>query len=300
MSTNDSTSQLRNAGTAVSKKRKAPVVTSEFCKRSCTPLYLDEKMADVHFVFDANGVKYKIPAHKYMLAIGSPVFDAMFYGKMKVTGDVTITDYRAESFKEFLQFFYLDHVELTVTNGSEVMYLIKKYRAGECFRICDRFWKENLTMETVGWILEQTIVSNRSLLRKFVLNRIMDNSRQYFKSKSFKDCSPEILKMILKLERLNVPETFVFDACIAWSRNVCANMGVNPSMLNFRQQLDDCFHLIQFSAMSRTQIFSCLSKYSELFTREELLEIINIATLGDGAQLTYFVGKSRVKSAKWQ
>ncbi|XP_037049359.1 BTB/POZ domain-containing protein 6-B-like [Bradysia coprophila] len=300
-STCDSASGFENspiAGTAVINKRKAPV-GSEFCKRSCSKLYLEEETADVHFAFNADGVECKIPAHKYMLAIGSPVFDAMFYGELKEMGNVTITDCTAESFKEFLQFFYLDHVELTVTNGPEVMYLIHKYGTSECFPICERFLAQNFTMEMVGWILEQTMLFNRIGLRKFVLNRIMNETEEYFQSDAFINCTPELLKMVLELERFNVREHSVFYACIAWSRNACVTTNADPNMSNLRHHLGDCFHLIQFAAMSRNEISGCISKYGQLFTHEELIEIINITTLGDRTKLTYFVGNSRVRSVEW-
>ena len=44
---------------------------------------------DVEFtvVDSANGGKVTIPANKYMLAVSSPVFEAMFYGNLKEKKD---------------------------------------------------------------------------------------------------------------------------------------------------------------------------------------------------------------------
>lgn len=81
--------------------------------------YLNSKTADVHFSFDssdndkASGTR--IPAHKILLADKSDVFEAMFYGELKETGDIRVTDVSDAAFVEFLQFFYNNQVEVSVS-----------------------------------------------------------------------------------------------------------------------------------------------------------------------------------------
>lgn len=69
----------------------------------------------------------EIWAHKKMLAASSPVFNAIFNGPLKESGDVKIADVSEDAFREFLQIFYNDYVSLTMKNLSQVMELIKKY-----------------------------------------------------------------------------------------------------------------------------------------------------------------------------
>ncbi|XP_051953907.1 BTB/POZ domain-containing protein 6-B-like isoform X4 [Xyrauchen texanus] len=45
-------------------------------------MFNNELMADVHFVVGPPGESQKVPAHKYVLAVGSSVFGAMFYGDL--------------------------------------------------------------------------------------------------------------------------------------------------------------------------------------------------------------------------
>ena len=51
----------------------------------------NDRLSDVNFVAaNSNGEsesKQMIPAHKFILAIGSPVFEAMFYGELAETKD---------------------------------------------------------------------------------------------------------------------------------------------------------------------------------------------------------------------
>lgn len=69
------------------------------------------RTADVHFVFEVNGVPtHRISAHRNVLAMGSPIFDEMFFGPDKhfIEGDIptrssTITSY---TFEAFIALFY--------------------------------------------------------------------------------------------------------------------------------------------------------------------------------------------------
>ena len=52
-----------------------------------------------------------IPAHKFVVAIGSPVFCAMFYGKMaEITDSITLPDCEYDSLLEFFRYLYSDEV----------------------------------------------------------------------------------------------------------------------------------------------------------------------------------------------
>lgn len=93
---------------------------------ACAILYLNEQLADVNFVFKNEAEVEKVPANKAILAALSPVFRAMFFGPMKEKGDVEMVDATADGFKEFLGFFYLDQVKLTIENIDEVIQLADK------------------------------------------------------------------------------------------------------------------------------------------------------------------------------
>ena len=70
----------------------------------------------------------KIPAHKVLLAISSPVCFAMFYGKLAEMKDsVYNSDCKYESLLEWLRFIYSDEANLNLNNVMELMYLAKKY-----------------------------------------------------------------------------------------------------------------------------------------------------------------------------
>ena len=59
--------------------------------RRTTFIFNNELLSDVRFVVpvstEQGGINMAIPAHKFVLAISSPVFFAMFYGQMAETKD---------------------------------------------------------------------------------------------------------------------------------------------------------------------------------------------------------------------
>ena len=95
-------------------------------------IFNKELLSDVKFVVpmstDERESKKVIPAHKFVLAINSPVFFAMFYGQMAETKDsIELPDCEYESLLELFRFMYSDIVNLSGSNVMQVLYLANKY-----------------------------------------------------------------------------------------------------------------------------------------------------------------------------
>lgn len=76
--------------------------------------------ADIHFVFDENGMQNRIPAHTNILSIGSLVFEDMFHGPDKhfISGDIPTRSATISSstFDAFITLFY--GKKITTSNAS--------------------------------------------------------------------------------------------------------------------------------------------------------------------------------------
>ena len=88
----------------------------------------NDRFSDVKFVVrDSNsesesGSKKVIPAHKFVLSIGSPVFEAMFYGELAETRDsIELPDCEYESLLELFRYLYSDEVNLSGSNVMQVL-----------------------------------------------------------------------------------------------------------------------------------------------------------------------------------
>lgn len=259
------------------------------CIQITKNLYLNDKIADIFFLFDTNKGKVRIPAHKVILAGGSDVFTAMFFSDLQEKGDVKVVDASIESFKEFLQFFYLDKVTLSFDNVTDIMNLANKYMVPECSNICDEFLKD-LPIKDVCFIYELALTFSRNDLVKFCDQEIRINAEEVLASDGFQQCSLNVLRRILKLNYLECHEIDVFNACMKWASYACEKANEDPSMMsNRRKQLGDCLRLIQISLMNKKTIYECVHSYKDLFDKDEVLELFDIVMSDDrNAELNIF------------
>ena len=92
-------------------------------------IFNNDLFSDVKFVIgekDSDGGKRRkqvIPAHKLVLSISSPVFEAMFYGKLAETRDsIELPDCEYDSLLELFRYMYSDEVTLSGSNVMGVLY----------------------------------------------------------------------------------------------------------------------------------------------------------------------------------
>ncbi|KAL9980191.1 hypothetical protein ACROYT_G008745 [Oculina patagonica] len=81
-------------------------------------MFNNDLFSDVKFVVrktdGESESKQVIPAHKFVLSISSPVFEAMFYGELAETGDsIELPDCEYESLLEMFRYMYSDEAILS-------------------------------------------------------------------------------------------------------------------------------------------------------------------------------------------
>lgn len=130
------------------------------------------KPPDVHFILNGENGPVKIPAHKELLVVSSPVFAAMFNGELHEEDDVTILDASIEGFKEFLQFFYSKEVNLSMENVGDVLNLTHKYDIVDCFATALSFLMYNLTADKMLWGLQLALKNQSDDLKTFCKEQI--------------------------------------------------------------------------------------------------------------------------------
>ena len=98
--------------------------------------------------------KQVIPAHKFVLSIGSPVFEAMFYGELAETrGSIELPDCEYENLLELFRYMYSDEANLSGSNVMGVLYLAKKYMVPSLVENCTNYLQDHLDPSNVFNIL---------------------------------------------------------------------------------------------------------------------------------------------------
>lgn len=234
--------------------------------------YLNDATADVYFVIESDdGEIERIPAHKFLLFMRSEVFRVMFSGTWEENNDVKIIDASVAAFKEFLQFFYFENVQMTMDYVGDVMRLGQKYLVAGCMNVCEQFLIENLTNENMCSIYGLSILFDQMDLKRFCEVIISVKPTAIFRTNGFLECDHTILGHILKLVSLNCSELKIFEACMEWVRaKSMQNAFAKETVLTF---LGDSFYDIRFGLMTIEQINGIFTSYVDLFTDDEQKQI---------------------------
>lgn len=244
-------------------------------RRCCEKMYLDSLTADVNFTFSTNHSNTNsVPAHKSVLSVGSPVFEAMFYGSIPKKGNISIPDASAEAFKEFLQLFYRNKVRLTSENIADVANLCKKYQVNDGLKACEVPFKKSLTINRMctGFAMAQHLELPNVI--EFCEREIGNHAEEILNTTDFLDCNGKLFDKILQLASSNCSATTMVKASMAWASAECKRKKVHETPGNLRQQLNDSFHRIPFDALPKDQFALHLVTYKEFFTNRDFESII--------------------------
>ena len=130
--------------------------------------------------------KEVIPAHKFVLSISSPVFEAMFYGELAETRDsIELPDCEYESLLELFRYMYSDEVNLSGSNVMGVLYLAKKYMVPLLAVKCTQYLQANLDPSNVLSILSSAQKYDEKDLMDACWKVIEEQPEKLFKSDKF-------------------------------------------------------------------------------------------------------------------
>lgn len=257
----------------------------------CENLYLSTDQADVWFTIDDE----RIPGHKLILSVASPWFKAMFSGSLPEQGDVNLSETATVAeFKEFLQFFYRIDVQLTMENIEGVLNLAKQSMVDEFFRKCEQFLMDHQTIGTMCRGYQLAILFDARRLEHFCERAICVNATEIMKSQSFLSASYEIVHRILEMPALLCSEVSMFEALIHWARTNCQNQNIPDDADNLRRQLQDLLYQIRIESLSDQEFGEILHAHPNLFTREEIQEMIFIRTHVKGFKPKLFTARPRL------
>ena len=187
----------------------------------------NDRLSDVKFVATKSESKQVIPAHKFILAIGSPVFEAMFYGELAETKDtIELPDCDYESLLELFRYMYSDEVNLSGSNVMGVLYLAKKYIVPSLTNKCAEYLKEKLDPSNVFSILPfaQKYEEKAPVDRCWMV--IENHTEAAVKSEAFETIERSLLEEVVARDNLSIKEVSLFQAVDRWATTQCEKQGL--------------------------------------------------------------------------
>ncbi len=229
-------------------------------------------MSDIKFAFPN---KQTIPAHKYVLAISSPVFFAMFYGDLAEQGEsIDITDFDPDDFLHFLRFLYYDDTNFqNVDRAIQLCYLADKYDipslARECINFLDRIMEP---LEALDVIKHAFQLKNQDL-EEASWEVIDYNAQEIVADDSFLEVKHEFLLSFLERSSLHIDEVTLFEAVDRWAAKRCEESSMTVNGANKRSVLgEDLLKHVRFSLISPEE-FSDVVMPTNVLLQTEVIDV---------------------------
>ncbi|XP_023581743.1 BTB/POZ domain-containing protein 1 isoform X1 [Trichechus manatus latirostris] len=220
-------------------------------------LFNSELLSDVRFVLGkgrgaaAAGGPQRIPAHRFVLAAGSAVFDAMFNGGMATTSaEIELPDVEPAAFLALLRFLYSDEVQIGPETVMTTLYTAKKYAVPALEAHCVEFLTKHLRADNAFMLLTQARLFDEPQLASLCLDTIDKNTVDAISAEGFTDIDIDTLCAVLERDTLSIRESRLFGAVVRWAEAECQRQQLPVTFGNKQKVLGKALSLIRFPLMT--------------------------------------------------
>ncbi|EPQ08102.1 BTB/POZ domain-containing protein 2 [Myotis brandtii] len=188
---------------------------------------------------------------RFVLAVGSAVFDAMFNGGMATTStEIELPDVEPAAFLALLKFLYSDEVQIGPETVMTTLYTAKKYAVPALEAHCVEFLKKNLRADNAFMLLTQARLFDEPQLASLCLENIDKNTADAITAEGFTDIDLDTLVAVLERDTLGIREVRLFSAVVRWSEAECQRQQLQVTPENKRKVLGKALALIRFPLMT--------------------------------------------------
>uniref|UniRef100_A0A1A8CU59 BTB (POZ) domain containing 1 n=1 Tax=Nothobranchius kadleci TaxID=1051664 RepID=A0A1A8CU59_NOTKA len=214
-------------------------------------LFNNELLSDVRFVVGKGRQAQRIPAHKFVLAAGSAVFDAMFNGGMATTStEIELPDVEPAAFLSLLRFLYSDEVHIGPETVMTTLYTAKKYALPALESHCVEFLTKHLRADNAFMLLTQARLFDEPQLASLCLDTIDKSTADAINAEGFTDIDLDTLCAVLERDTLSIRENRLFEAVVRWAEAECYRQQLPPTPENKQSVLGKALPLIRFPLMT--------------------------------------------------
>uniref|UniRef100_UPI003AAE2D18 BTB/POZ domain-containing protein 2a isoform X1 n=2 Tax=Centroberyx gerrardi TaxID=166262 RepID=UPI003AAE2D18 len=236
-------------------------------------LFNNEVLSDVHFLVGKGMGVQRIPAHRFALAVGSAVFDAMFNGGMATTStEIELPDVEPAAFLALLKFLYSDEVQIGPETVMTTLYTAKKYAVPALEAHCVEFLKKNLRADNAFMLLTQARLFDEPQLASLCLENIDKNTVDALAAEGFTDIDLDTLTAVLERDTLGLREVRLFGAAVRWAEAETQRQQFQPTPENKRKVLGKALSLIRFPLMTIEE-FAAGPAQSGILTDREVVSL---------------------------
>lgn len=250
-------------------------------------LFNNEILSDVHFMVGKGTQRRRIPAHKFVLAVRSAVFDAMFNGGISAQSDeVELPDVEYSAFQSLLRFLYTDEVQIGPETVMTTLYTAKKYAVPTLENACVDFLKKNLSADNAFMLLSQARLFDEPQLAALCLECIDKNTTEALAAEGFTDIDFDTFCVVLQRDTLSIRENQLFAAALRWAEHECQRRRIPSTSENKRNVLSRALYMIRFPLMSIEE-FAVTVAQSGILTDKEVVSMFLHFTVNPKPQVQF-------------
>ncbi|XP_017778270.1 PREDICTED: BTB/POZ domain-containing protein 6 isoform X2 [Nicrophorus vespilloides] len=250
-------------------------------------MFNNDLMADVRFLVGGAGAVQPIPAHKYVLATGSSVFYAMFYGGLaECKEEIEVPDVEPSAFLTLLKYLYCDEIQLEADTVLATLYVAKKYIVPHLARACVNYLETSLTAKNACLLLSQSRLFEEPELMQRCWEVIDAQAEMALRSDGFVDIDMSTLESVLGRETLNCKEMNLLEAALNWAGAECVRREIEPSPQNKRNVLGNALYLVRIPTMSLEEFANGAAQLG-ILTQQETIDIFFHFTANNKPSLQY-------------
>ncbi|XP_064613902.1 BTB/POZ domain-containing protein 6-like isoform X2 [Liolophura sinensis] len=250
--------------------------------KGCLEYCLDnEHLMDIQFRFVEETPLQTARAHRLILAVRSPVFEAMFYGPLADGADhVDITDIDSSAFRAMLRYIYTDDVDLLRKDVLGIIKASHKYCVPGLTDKCSEYLVNTVTMYNACELLENATLFGVECLQYQCLAIIDCYAREVIKSDGFLSLSRSNVERILRGNSLQADEAAIYQAVVAWTEAECHRLSLDPTDFQVRRKVaDPLVKLIRFPIIpQKTFSQEVVGSPLGLLSTEETIKLFQMFT----------------------
>ncbi|CAH0726337.1 unnamed protein product, partial [Brenthis ino] len=177
--------------------------------------------SDCTFLVGTEPNQVVLVGHKLILAMASPVFEAMFYGGMAERNEpIPIVDVQIDAFKALLEYIYTGNINISsFDKACELCYGAKKYMLPHLVKECTRYLWSDLYPRNACRAYEFARLFEENVLMEKCIQIISTNTKEVLNDSSFEEVELNTVITVFSLDHLNVDsELDLFEAAVRYAK----------------------------------------------------------------------------------
>ncbi|XP_064080310.1 BTB/POZ domain-containing protein 3-like [Macrobrachium nipponense] len=243
-------------------------------------MYDNAELSDLTITFPNDERSLKV--HRLILAMSSPVFEAMFYGPMAEKGDLTLPEDPPEAFTFLMGYIYKGNASLPDVEMAVMVYkLASKYQMSSLQSVCSKYLQSHVDLKNLALVYEMSFFYDDSKLKQ-KCRKVVSESHEILSSPDVGQLSVQCMEDLLQQKLPVKSEVAVFRGLLRWGTLQSENSSTSAKCpKGLRQEIEMLLPHIRFLTMTLDDFVEHVMPSGVLTPEESTAIMMNIKRVLD-------------------